>query len=94
MRWFLLEFDDRFFFSSIQVAFTSLRLAAGGGGGLLAGGWSKKKGSSEADAFVVAEINPSERLVTYKAATVRACWAFHPVLVFFFFCSVSRVTRG
>ncbi|CAM9582895.1 unnamed protein product [Ectocarpus sp. 13 AM-2016] len=54
----------------VQVAFTSLRLAAGGGGGLLAGGWSKKKGSSEADAFVVAEINPSERLVTYKAATV------------------------
>ncbi|CAM9185897.1 unnamed protein product, partial [Ectocarpus sp. 12 AP-2014] len=54
----------------VQVAFTSLRLAAGGGGGLLAGGWSKKKGSPEADTFVVAEINPSERLVTYKAATV------------------------
>ncbi|CAB1113817.1 unnamed protein product [Ectocarpus sp. CCAP 1310/34] len=54
----------------VQVAFTSLRLAAGGGGRLLAGGWSMKNGSSEADAFVVAEINPSERLVTYKAATV------------------------
>lgn len=85
--WWLTTFFA--FFLSIQVAFTSLRPAAGGGGGLLAGGWSKKKGAAEADAFVVAEINPSERLVTYKAATVS--------VVGFpsgsFFSSVSGVAR-
>eukprot|EP00903_Cladosiphon_okamuranus_P020118 g18474.t1 len=54
----------------VQVAFTSLRLVSGGDGRLLAGGWSKKKGAKEADAFVIAEINPSERLVTFKAAKV------------------------
>ena len=62
------------------MAFTSLRLVSGGDGRLLAGGWSKKKGAKGADAFVVAEINPSERLVTFKAAKVRrrcflsSCW--------------------
>lgn len=60
---------------SFQVVFTSLRLVLGGDGRLLAGGWSRKKGAAEADAFVVAEINPSERLVTFKAAKVccRCC---------------------
>lgn len=56
--------------SLLQVAFTSLRLVSGGDGRLLAGGWSKKKGAKKADAFVVAEVNPSERLVTFKAAKV------------------------
>lgn len=54
-----------------QVTFTSLRLVPGGGGSLVAGGWSTVKGSDKAESFVVAEINPSERLVTFKAAQVR-----------------------
>lgn len=55
----------------LQVTFTSLRLTPGGGGSLLAGGWSSKKGSEgQAEAFVVAEINPAERLVTFKTAKV------------------------
>ncbi|CAM9409723.1 unnamed protein product [Laminaria digitata] len=54
-----------------QVTFTSLRLVPGGGGSLMAGGWSSGKGSDKAEAFVIAEINPSERLVTFKAAQVR-----------------------
>jgi len=54
------------------VAFTSLRVVQASPVRLLAGGWSKSKGATEADAFVVAEINPSERLLTFKAAKVRA----------------------
>lgn len=36
----------------------------------MAGGWSSLKGSGKAEAFVIAEINPSERVVTFKAAGV------------------------
>lgn len=58
------------FFQTLQVTFTSLRLV--GGGRLLAGGWSSNKGvSDKAQAFVVAEIDPAERLVTFEAAKVQ-----------------------
>ena len=51
--------------------FTSLRLIPGGGGTLLAGGWSCRRGAAgNMEAFVTAEINPSERSVTFNTAQV------------------------
>lgn len=71
------------------MTFTSLRLAAGGS--LVAGGWSSKKGvADEAKMFVVAEINPAERLVTFKTAKVNEQKHFFLFLLFvcslLFFC--------
>lgn len=62
------------------------------GGSLMAGGWSSKKGATanEAKMFIVAEIHPAERLVTFRAAKVggETSLAFAASLLFFPFLSL------